>query len=100
MTDFGIRLKEVLHERSMTYEDLAEKTYMSKMAIYYYIKSDVLPTADNLKAICEALHVSADYMLGLEVRTHETGCNLANSTCSNCCTGATGKVQNAHLRVD
>ena len=67
MTAFGARLKEVLEERGMTYEDLAEKAYMSKMAIYYYIKSDVLPTADNLKAICEALEVSADYMLGLKV---------------------------------
>lgn len=66
MTDFGARLKKVLEERNMTYEDLAEDTFMSKMAIYYYIKSDVLPNADNLKAICIALNVSADYMLGLE----------------------------------
>ena len=68
MTGFGSRLKKVLQERNITYEDLAESTYMSKMAIYYYIKSDVLPTADNLKAICIALNVSADYMLGLEER--------------------------------
>lgn len=68
MTGFGTRLKKVLEERKMTYEDLAENTYMSKMAIYYYVKGDVLPTADNLKAICIALNVSADYMLGLEVK--------------------------------
>ena len=68
MTGFGTRLKKVLEERKMTYEDLAENTYMSKMAIYYYVKGDVLPTADNLKAICIALNVSADYMLGLEER--------------------------------
>ena len=67
MTTFGSRLSAMLEERDMTYEDLAEKVYMSRMAIYYYIKSDVLPTADNLKAICEALDVSADYMLGLKV---------------------------------
>ena len=67
MTDFGTRLKEVLEERGMTYEDLAEKAYMSKMAICHYIKNDVLPTADNLKAICLALNVSSDYLLGLEV---------------------------------
>ena len=66
MTGFGARLKKVLEERKMTYEDLAENTYMSKTAIYYYVKGDVLPTADNLKAICIALNVSADYMLGLE----------------------------------
>lgn len=66
MTGFGTRLKKVLEERKMTYEDLAENTYMSKTAIYYYVKGDVLPTADNLKAICIALNVSADYMLGLE----------------------------------
>ena len=68
MTGFGARLKKVLEERKMTYEDLAENTYMSKTAIYYYVKGDVLPTADNLKAICIALNVSADYMLGLEVK--------------------------------
>ena len=67
MTDFGTRLKEVLEERGMTYEDLAEKAYMSKMAVWHYINKDVLPTADNLKAICQALNVSADYLLGLEV---------------------------------
>ena len=66
MTGFGARLKKVLKERNMTYEDLADDTFMSKTAIYYYIKGDVLPTADNLKAICIALNVSADYMLGLE----------------------------------
>ena len=64
MTDFGARLKEVLEERSMTYEDLAETIYMSNMAIWYYINREILPTADNLKAICQALNVSADYMLG------------------------------------
>ena len=31
MTGFGTRLKKVLEERKMTYEDLAENTYMSKM---------------------------------------------------------------------
>ena len=67
MTDFGIRLKEVLEEKSMSYEDLAEKAYMSKTAIWYYINRDILPNADNLKAICQALNVSADYMLGLDV---------------------------------
>ena len=67
MTTFGLRLKDVLEDRGMTYEDLAEKAYMSKMAIWYYINRDILPTADNLKAICEALDVSADYMLGLKV---------------------------------
>ena len=67
MTTFGERLKEVLHEKDMTYEDLAELAYMSKMAVWHYINKDVLPTADNLKAICQALNVSADYLLGLEV---------------------------------
>lgn len=66
MTSFGARLKEVLQERDMTYEDLAEQAYMSKMAVWHYINKDVLPTADNLKAMCVALDVSADYMLGLE----------------------------------
>jgi len=66
MTTFGSRLSAMLDKRDMTYEDLAEKTYMSKMAIWHYINKDVLPTADNLKAICEALDVSADYMIGLE----------------------------------
>ena len=67
MTTFGERLKEVLHEKDMTYEDLAEQAYMSKMAVWHYINKDVLPTADNLKALCQALNVSADYLLGLEV---------------------------------
>ena len=67
MSTFGERLKAVMYERGMTYEDLAESAYMSRMAIWHYINKDVLPTADNLKAICLALNVSSDYLLGLEV---------------------------------
>ena len=79
MTTFGSKLSEMLEKRDMTYEDLADKVYMSKMAIWHYINKDVLPTADNLKAICQALEVSADYMLGLEVKTSE---NKVQQTCS------------------
>ena len=92
MTDFGARLKEVLEERSMTYEDLAETIYMSKMAIWYYINRDILPTADNLKAICQALNVSADYMLGFEVQKREIRCDSTNNPCTNCCTGTACQV--------
>lgn len=68
MMDFGERLREVLNDRSMTQEQLARKALISKSTVYMYINCGVLPTADNLKAVCEVLDVSADYLLGLERR--------------------------------
>ena len=66
MTDFGDRLRETLRDKSMTQEELARKALISKSTVYMYINCGVLPTADNLKAVCEVLDVSADYLLGLE----------------------------------
>lgn len=66
MIDFGERLKKTLNDRSMTQEQLARKALISKSTVYMYINCGVLPTADNLKAVCEVLDVSADYLLGLE----------------------------------
>lgn len=66
MTDFGERLRKTLHDRSMTQEELARKALISKSTVYMYINCGVLPTADNLKAVCEVLCVSADYLIGLE----------------------------------
>lgn len=68
MTDFGDRLREILRDRSMTQEELARKALISKSTVYMYINCGVLPTADNLKAVCEVLNVSADYLIGLERR--------------------------------
>ena len=68
MTDFGDRLRETLRDKSMTQEELARKALISKSTVYMYINCGVLPTADNLKAVCEVLNVSADYLIGLERR--------------------------------
>lgn len=68
MSDFGEKLKKTLNDRSMTQEQLARKALISKSTVFMYINYGVLPTADNLKAICEVLDVSADYLLGLEKR--------------------------------
>lgn len=69
MSDFGEKLKKTLNDRSMTQEQLARKALISKSTVFMYINYGVLPTADNLKAICEVLDVSADYLLGLEKRS-------------------------------
>lgn len=68
MTDFGDRLRETLRDKSMTQEELARKALISKSTVYMYINCGVLPTADNLKAVCEVLNVSSDYLIGLERR--------------------------------
>lgn len=66
MTGFGKRLKKILHEKGMTYSELASKCYISENTIYYYINKGVLPNYDYLKSICQVLGVSADYLMGLE----------------------------------
>lgn len=66
MTEFGKRLKQILHDKGMTYGELASKCYISENIIHYYINKGVLPNYDYLKSICQVLGVSADYLMGLE----------------------------------
>ena len=61
----GDRIKEVRERRSMTQVDLAKKTGFHSTVISHYESNRRCPAADKLIAICKALNISSDYLLGL-----------------------------------
>lgn len=77
---FASRIREMMRKRGMTNEkleriiankyDLGEyDSKISRSAIGYYTQGQSFPSADKLRILCQALDVSADYLLGL---TNET----------------------------
>ena len=60
----GSRLKEVRdRKRKMTAAELHRKTGISKSSLTRYEKGDRLPGASELRALCDALKVSPEYLL-------------------------------------
>ena len=66
MPDFGEILKSLRQSAGLTQKELADKLHMCKTMISYYENSRRYPSADILKLIAEAFHVSVDYLLGRE----------------------------------
>ena len=62
----GEHLKIALMRRGMTQADLAEETFVSPATISHYVKGRRGIYFETLVAICKALNVSADYLLGLK----------------------------------
>ena len=65
----GKRIKQAMESKNMKQYELAEKTYITQTTISRYITGERTPDAINLKAICEALDVSADWLL--EIRENQ-----------------------------
>ena len=60
----GSRLKEIREKkRQMTSAELHRKTGISKSSLTRYEKGDRLPGASELRALCDALEVSPQYLL-------------------------------------
>lgn len=67
---FAVRLRELAAERKLTQKELAELTNLSRQTISVYMSGNNIPDARGIIALCKALEVSADYLLGLtESRT-------------------------------
>lgn len=61
----GAKIKRQREQLGMTQEDLAEKIGVAVLQINRYENEKSEPKADMIKKIAEALHTSADYLLGL-----------------------------------
>lgn len=61
----GNRLKKTIKQRGMTQFDLAEAADLSEATISHYVNEKRGIYYYNIVAICKALNVSADYLLGL-----------------------------------
>lgn len=59
----GARLKCVREMRNMTQVDLAKKMEVPPAEISHFETSQRLPGSENLRKLCIALNVSADYLL-------------------------------------
>lgn len=66
ITTFSTNLKNILEEKNMKQNKLAEKTGIKPQTISRYIKGDCLPDLDNVIKISQELHVSIDDILGNE----------------------------------
>jgi transcriptional regulator with XRE-family HTH domain len=60
---FKTRLKIIRDIRGLTQAELAEKAGFQPSHISHFETGERLPSADNLRSLCIALNVSADYLL-------------------------------------
>lgn len=58
------RLKEIREKKNLSQSELSRKTNISQQQISRYEKSQQM-TEDSIVKLCEALEISADYLLGL-----------------------------------
>ena len=65
---FGQRLNKTLGDKNMKAVELSRKTGLSEGMISRYISGKRYPNSLSLMCICTVLNVSADYLLGLEVK--------------------------------
>lgn len=77
---FGERLKEIREKKKITQAELAKKTGIKQSAISSYENDKYMPNIENLRAICNALSVSAADLdtrfMPLEVRLLEEKDNI------------------------
>lgn len=63
---FRKRLREEIQQSQITTTELAKKVGVSPEMITQYYTTKKLPKLDTFTRLCEALNVSADYLLGLK----------------------------------
>ena len=68
-TTFAARLRLARERRDMSQSDLARRAGLDPSAVSHYEADQRRPGADNIRDICRALDVTADYLLGLTDET-------------------------------
>lgn len=64
--DFGLRIKKLRGKMGWTQKELGQAIGVQKEAIAYYEKNTRYPPMDRLRKLALALHVTTDYLLGLD----------------------------------
>lgn len=59
------RISDTIEDGNITIKKLAEKIGVTRQQVQRWKAGTSEPTASNIKALCEAYEVSADYILGL-----------------------------------
>ncbi len=68
----GKRLRQFRHDRGWSIAELARAARLTESTIYRLEAEDRQPRADTLQAISDALSVSADELLGLDIAHYQT----------------------------
>lgn len=66
--EFGERIKNLMIEKNITIKELCIDSKLTRFTLCNYINKNVNPSAYNLIKLCNALNVSADYLLFGEER--------------------------------
>jgi transcriptional regulator with XRE-family HTH domain len=61
---FGHRLASIRQIRGLSQSDLAKRTGLKPSAVSHFETGRRLPAIHNLKVLCDALDISADYLIG------------------------------------
>lgn len=67
--NFGKKLSRIMKKREIDLTELAKKSNTTKSCISDYVRGERLPSIYTLSKIAKALNVSADELLGIEVRS-------------------------------
>lgn len=66
MVEFGNRLRKLRKDRNLTQRQLAELIGVKNSVISFYEVGERTPSPDVLRKLAMALHVSTDFLLGIE----------------------------------
>lgn len=60
---FGERISELLKEKGMQQQTLAQKAEVTEAAVSHYVKGDRVPRASVMARIAEVLGTTSDYLM-------------------------------------
>ena len=66
MVEFGNKLRQLRKDRKLTQQQLAELIGVKNSVISFYEVGERIPSPDVLRKLALALHVTSDYLLGIE----------------------------------
>lgn len=66
MVEFGNKLRQLRKEKNLSQKQLATLIGVQNSIISFYELGDRTPSPDVIKKLAVALHVSSDYLLGIE----------------------------------
>ena len=68
MNTFGERLSSIMALNNISQSELSRRSGVTRYSICRYCSGQRMPKTSTLLNICKALGVSADYLLGTEVK--------------------------------
>lgn len=66
MVEFGEKLRQLRKSKKLTQQQLASLIGVKNSVISFYEVGDRVPSPEIIKKLAVALHVSSDYLLGIE----------------------------------